>query len=56
MIILQESASNQTINFIPRSGGYDTLVITDEQTGDGQTRTIPLQRCLRLLKIDSTLW
>lgn len=39
MIILQESASNQTINFIPRAGGYDTLVITDEQTGDVDTIT-----------------
>ena len=39
MIILQASASNQTINFIPRAGGYDTLVITDEQTGDVQTIT-----------------
>jgi hypothetical protein len=39
MIILQESASSQTINFIPRSGGYDTLVITDEQTGEVDTIT-----------------
>lgn len=39
MIILQESASNQTINLIPRNGGYDTLVITDEQTGEVDTIT-----------------
>lgn len=33
MIILQETASAQTFSFIPRSSVYNTLHITDEQTG-----------------------
>ena len=33
MIILQETASAQTFSFIPRSSAYNTLQITDEQTG-----------------------
>jgi len=33
MIILQETASAQSFSFIPRSSAYNTLQITDEQTG-----------------------
>jgi len=33
MIILQETATAQTFSFIPRSSAYNTLQITDEQTG-----------------------
>lgn len=39
MIILQESASAQLIRFIPRGSGYDTIVITDEQTNASATIT-----------------
>jgi len=33
MIILQEIATPQTFSFIPRSGTFNNLQITDEQTG-----------------------
>jgi hypothetical protein len=33
MIILQETATAQSFSFIPRSSAYNTLQITDEQTG-----------------------
>jgi hypothetical protein len=33
MIILQETGSAQSFSFIPRSSAYNTLQITDEQTG-----------------------
>jgi len=33
MIILQESNTAQTFAFIPRSTPYNTLTVTDEQTG-----------------------
>ena len=33
MIILQETASAQSFSFIPRQDAYNTLQITDEQTG-----------------------
>jgi len=39
MIILQESASAQLIRFIPRSSGYDTIELTDEQTNEITTIT-----------------
>lgn len=33
MIILREQAQSQVIAFIPRSDSYNTVTITDEQTG-----------------------
>jgi hypothetical protein len=32
MIVLQETNSAQTFSFIPRSGGYDGMFLTDDQT------------------------
>jgi len=40
MIILQESNSAQTFSFVPRSTTYNTLTLTDEQTGVTSTVTI----------------
>lgn len=40
MIILQESASEQTFSFIPRSQTYDSMYITDENTNTTTTVTI----------------
>jgi hypothetical protein len=37
MIILQESASVQTISFIPRDSDIDTIVIHDEETNTIET-------------------
>jgi hypothetical protein len=40
MIILQESNSAQAFSFVPRSTTYNTLTLTDEQTGVTSTVTI----------------
>jgi len=40
MIILQESASEQTFTFIPRSQVYDSMYITDENTNTTTTVTM----------------
>ena len=40
MIILQQSNSAQTFSFVPRSDTYNTLTLTDEQTGITSTVTI----------------
>lgn len=37
MIILQESIEPQTINFIPRSYGADTIILRNEITNEVQT-------------------
>ena len=40
MIILQEVGTAQSFSFIPRSDSYNTLQITDEQTGVTSNVTI----------------
>ena len=40
MIILQEVGTAQSFSFIPRSDSYNTLQITDEQTGVTSSVTI----------------
>ena len=40
MIILQETGTAQSFNFIPRSDTYNTLTITDEQTNVSTNVTI----------------
>ena len=40
MIILQESNSAQSFSFIPRSDSYNTLQLTNEQTGITSNVTI----------------
>ena len=40
MIILQETGTAQSFNFIPRSDTYNTLTITDEQTNESTNVTI----------------
>lgn len=40
MIILQETNSNQSFTFIPRSETYDTLTITDESENTTTTVSI----------------
>jgi hypothetical protein len=40
MIVLTTSTSAQTFDFIPRTGGYNTMQITDEM--ENQTTTVPI--------------